>query len=420
MALLLAVPAAVIVIGFALPLVGRLDVAALTLIDPGYAGGLLLAVGILGIWRAFAVWDAWRQPGRARRRSRSRGVLLTLLAAIVLMHGVVGYYAWAFYDAGSKIFTVDKPMPTPGTGATPGVDASPGTTPSAGATDPPNGRITILLLGVDSGHARQFANTDTMLVVSVSVSQGTVTMVSFPRDISRFPLYSGGTYRGKLNSLMSAASDDPKRYPDGPARTLANELGYLLGIPIQYTASMNLEGFEEMINKVGGVDIDNQAWINDPLYDWFDGTYGFKLSPGLHHLDGRNALAYVRSRRGAGDNDFKRADRQQQLLLALKSKLTQPDVIAKLPDLLEIAGRTVSTDLPPDLLRQSVSLAGDINAATVQRVVLGPPYTVHPPTSSTGGIYTLTLLMDRLRALSIQLFGAESRYATAESPSPTP
>jgi LCP family protein required for cell wall assembly len=335
------------------------------------------------------------------------------------MHAVAGYYAWAFYDAGSKIFTGDNPTASPGPPATPGTGG--GSPPSSpGPSLGPNDRITVLLLGVDSGHARQFANTDTMLVVSVSVSRGTVTMVSFPRDISSFPLYSGGTYHDKLNSLMSAAAADPKRYPDGPARTLANELGYLLGIPIQYTASMNLVGFEEMINKVGGVDIENETWINDPLYDWFDGTYGFKLSPGNHHLDGRTALAYVRSRRGAGDNDFKRADRQQQLLLALKSKMTEPDVISKLPDLLEIAGRTVSTDLPPELLRQSVSLAGDINAATVRRVVLGPPYTVHPATSTTGGIYTLTLLQDRLEALSIELFGSESRYASQPTPSATP
>jgi LCP family protein required for cell wall assembly len=348
------------------------------------------------------------------------GTLGALLVAIAVMHAAVGYYAWSFYDAGSKIFTGNEPGPTQPP-VTPGPGATPGPSPSPGPTQPAHDRITILLLGVDSGHAREFANTDTMLIASISLSQGTMTMVSFPRDITQFPLYFGGTYASKLNSLMSVAANDPAHYPDGPARTLANELGFLLGIPIDYTASMNLVGFEQMINKVGGVDIVNEVWIDDPLYDWFDGTFGFKLSPGPHHLNGREALAYVRSRRGAGDNDFKRADRQQQLLLALKAKMTQPDVISKLPDLLEIAGRTVSTDLPPDLLRESVGLASDINAAKVQRVVLGPPYSHHPPTTSTGGIYTLVLLMDKLKALSVELFGSDSAYASeagAASPSP--
>lgn len=418
-ALRLAVPAAIVVLLFALPLIGRLEAAALKLIDPGFAGTFLIALIALGAWRAFAVWDAWRHPPRTTRSRSSVAALVALIAAVALMHGVAGYYAWAFYDAGSKIFTGGEPKPTPA-GLLPSSGASVPPIVSPGATAAPNDRITILLLGVDSGHAREFANTDTMLVASISVSRGTLTMVSFPRDISRFPLYSGGTYRDKLNSLMSAAANNPSKYPDGPARTLANELGFLLGIPIQYTASMNLVGFEEMINTVGGVDINNETSIDDPLYDWFDGTFGFKLSAGPHHLDGRHALAWVRSRRGAGDNDFKRADRQQQLLIALKGKLTEPAVIAKLPDLLQIAGRSVSTDLPPDLLRQSVAMAADINAAKVQRVVLGPPYTEHPPTTSTGGIYTLTLLLDKVEALSVELFGSESRYAGGAAPSVGP
>jgi LCP family protein required for cell wall assembly len=409
-ALVLAVPTVVVLLLLASPLIGRLELAALQLLDPQFAGPGLLAVAALGFWRALAVWDAWRQPASGQQGRRSVGTLGALITAIAVMHAAVGYYAWSFYDAGSKIFTGDRPTPT-----VPASTAAPGKTPppsaSPGPTQPARDRITILLLGVDSGHARQFANTDTMLIASISLSRGTMTMVSFPRDITRFPLYFGGNYHDKLNSLMSVAAKDPAHYPDGPSRTLANELGFLLGIPIDYTASMNLEGFEQMISTVGGVDIDNEVWIDDPLYDWFDGTFGFKLSPGPHHLNGRQALAFVRSRRGAGDNDFKRADRQQQLLLALKSKMTQPDVIAKLPELLEIAGRTVATDLPPDVLRQSVGMVADINAAKVQRVVLGPPYSHHPPTTSTGGIYTLVLQMDKVEALSVELFGSDSAYA---------
>src|SRR3970040_2373536 len=115
---------------------------------------------------------------------------------------------------------------------------------------PPSDRISILLTGIDSGHDRQHALTDTMLVISVSPSKGTVAMVSFPRDLADFQLYSGGTFHDKLNALRTTAALNPTRFPDGPDQTLANQLGYFLGIRIEYTAAINLVGFERMINLV--------------------------------------------------------------------------------------------------------------------------------------------------------------------------
>ena len=123
---------------------------------------------------------------------------------------------------------------------------------------------------------------------------------------------------------MSTARQNPAKYPDGPMGTLALEIGYLIGEPIHYTAAINLDGFERMINLVGGVDVNVERAISDPVYDWFNNTYGFYLSAGPHHLDGRTALAFVRSRYGAGDNDFTRSSRQQQLLVALRAEMTDP------------------------------------------------------------------------------------------------
>ena len=93
-------------------------------------------------------------------------------------------------------------------------------------------------------------------------------------------------------------------------------------MPIHYYAAIDLAGFRRMIDLVGGVTIDNPKPIIDPRYDWLDGRHGFELSAGKHKLNGANALAYVRSRQGVGDSDFTRARRQQQVLLALRSKLT--------------------------------------------------------------------------------------------------
>jgi LCP family protein required for cell wall assembly len=249
-----------------------------------------------------------------------------------------------------------------------------------------------------------------MLVISVSPSKGTVAMISFPRDIARFELYSGGTYANKLNSLQTAARNNPELYPDGPSQTLVNQLSFFLGIPIQYTASINLVGFERMVNLVGGVDVNVERAISDPHYDWFDGSLGFFLSAGPHHLDGRTALAFVRSRQGAGDNDFTRARRQQQLLVAMKEKLSDPGLIVKLPDILEVASKNVTTNIPPEKARDYIALAGSIDEAGISRYVLGPPYAVHPPTNTTGGTYILQLDLEKVARLSVELFGPDSQY----------
>jgi LCP family protein required for cell wall assembly len=412
-AAILAIPAAILVLAIASRLIGRLDVAALTMLDPAFSGFLFFAVVALAGWRSIAVIDAWRSEVALPAPLRAKQLLAGLLIAIVVSHAVVGYYAWAFYDAGSRIFSgqVD-PTPTPSrdTPPTPDPDATPAPpTPSPAPTPPPSDRISILLTGVDSGHDRNHALTDTMLVISVSPSKGTVAMLSFPRDIAHFPTYLGGTYMDKLNSLQTAARNNPTKYPDG-ATTLAKELEFLLGIPIQYTAAINLVGFERMVNLVGGVDIVVERRIADPSYDWFNGTYGFFLSAGKHHLDGRTALAFARSRMGAGDNDFTRASRQQQLIVALKDKMTDPGVLAKLPQLLDAASRTVNTNVPPEKAREYVELAGSIDEAAISRYVLGPPYAVHPPTNTTGGVYILKLDLDKLAALSVELFGTDSRY----------
>jgi LCP family protein required for cell wall assembly len=278
--------------------------------------------------------------------------------------------------------------------------------------------VTILLTGIDKANGRTHSLTDTMLILTVDPTTGQSTMVSFPRDIARFPLYSGGTFNGKINSLMTWAQNHPTDFPDGPLPTLARELGFLLGIPVHYYAAVDLDGFRQMIDEVGGVTVTVDRPIRDYLYDWLDGSpRGFFLDAGTQTLDGRTALAFVRSRRGSGDNDFTRAARQQQLLLALRSKLTDPLMLPRLPAILDIAGETIKTNFPPERIDEMLHLAASVDDGSVRRYVLQPPkYSVHPPTNTTGGIYILTLKLDAVRALSVELFGEDSAYWTGAQP----
>jgi LCP family protein required for cell wall assembly len=430
-ALLFAIPALIVALVLIAQALRGLDFLAVELITPTFALTVLIVVVLLGAWRLVSMADAMLSAGTAGawRRGWARAVLVGLSAVVLLTHGAAAYYAYSFYDAGSSIFVANtgpEPTPVPGSSATPepsdnSIDFQGGPVVSP----PPNtaSRINLLFTGVDSGTGRDHALTDTMLIASIDPTTKAVVLVSFPRDISDFKLYDGRTYHGKLNSLMTTARLFPKAYPDGPVGTLTKELGYLLGIPIYYYAAINLDGFKQMVDLVGGVDITYDKDIFDPSYIWEDGApNGFYLKAGTHHLDGRHALAFVRSRKA--DSDFARAARQQILLIALRKELTKPSMLPKIPAILKAAKQAVRTDFPQSQVADMITLVRAVNDAGIQRYVLGPPYSFHPPNDTTNGVYTLRLDMTKLKALSLKLFGADSAYyvspAVAPSGAPAP
>ena len=391
--------------------VGGAQDLALELFAPSFSLTILILIILLGLWRLVAMLDAATtrggQGGAAGRRTT--GVLAALAVAVVIVHGVGAYFAYSFYQAGSRIFVTEQ-----GTDVVPGSSdletaplvATPFATPQTAVA-----RINVLLTGIDSGPHRNHALNDTLIVASIDPVSHKVAMVSFPRDIANFPLWNGGRYTDKINSFMSYAGKHKDKFPDGPLPSLIKELGYLVGAPIHYYAAVDLDGFRRLIDKVGGVDIDNPRAINDPVYGgWTDKRpIGFSLSAGVHHLDGANALAYVRSRKGPGDSDFSRARRQQQLLVALARKLSDPRMLPRLPDLLTVAGDTVRTNFPSDRLREMIALTQAVPDKGITQIVLGPPYSTRPKTKSS--TYSLELNSARLAAVSIKVFGAESTYS---------
>jgi LCP family protein required for cell wall assembly len=398
---------------------------AIDLFAPTLSQTALILIFLLGLWRLIAMADAFTIAGgrRAWRSPRPAGLFAVLAMIVILVHGVIGFYTWSFYDAGASIFVSSNPdnleVPSATSSDITGeLSATPVATPQTASS-----RINVLLTGIDSSEGRNHALNDTLIVVSVDPVSKAATMISFPRDIARFPLWDGRTFTGKINSLMTHASLHPTEFPDGPINTLVKELGYLLGVPIHYYAAINLDGFVQMVDLAGGVTIDNPRLINDPSYGgWGPGhPLGFYLTPGKHHLDGQNALAYVRSRKTAGDNDFNRARRQQQVLLALERKMADPAMVARVPSLLRAAKNTIRTSFPSERLGEMLDLGNAIEDGSIVQRVLGPPYAIHPATSTTGGVYILKLDLAKLAQLSVTLFGSESRYykATAGGAQPS-
>jgi len=438
LALLFALPILAIVVVAGVAFLNERQFLAFRLFQPGVAVAITLAIVTAGLWRLAAMVHANAAAG-GQRAFTGRPILVLAVLAIVVVGAHVGLarVAWSFHTNAPRIFVatnpnpavpapVIDPTPTPPPGSTPLpvpsedlpaesplTEPPPSVPPASAQPPPPSDRVNILIAGLDSAPGRSHELTDTLIVVSVDKTTREVAMVSFPRDIASFPLSDGRTYRGKINSLLTYARQHEDQFRAPPMSVLAGELGYLLGIQIDHYAAINLEGFERLIDTVGGVTVNNERRLVDPsLLVYRDNAdRPFTVEAGLQTLNGRDALMFVRSRHGSGGSDFARATRQQAVLLGLRNKLTDPAMLPRLPEILDALAGTITTNYPPERLAETIDLGRNIDDASIRRYVLGPPYSWHPPTDQTGGSWELRLYLDRVAELSIDLFGAESRYA---------
>lgn len=383
------------------------------LLDGGFLVGLIvLDVALLG-WRLVAIAQAhgWRAPLSVRHWTG--WITGLLLVATLGMHLLPAYWAVKAIDTLGAVAREGSGVSRGGVGGLPG------TTPLPIPSDQPDvragERVNVLLVGIDSGPERQQSLTDTMLVVSLDPQGGRSAMISIPRDLYGTPLPDGRVYNAKLNSLMSYAAARPAEFPDGGVGTLKAAVGELLGIRIHYFGAINLIGFKQAVDAIGGVDITVQRQINDPTYNnEFGVREGFFLPAGRHHLDGHLALAFVRSRRGVGDSDFTRADRQQQLLAAVREKLTAGNLVLALPGLLDAVKNTISTDVPEARLSELAVAVQDADMTHLERIVLQPPdYMTADPNSAAG--YILIPNLDAIRAVVAEMV-AEPDVDESEAP----
>lgn len=372
-------------------------------VAPSVLSALLLLNLIVLAWRLVAVGQAFLDTGRGGPTGRLGIVGVALIALVVTVpHLVIWQYGTLAGDMFKSIFGGQVLSAT-------GPDAS----PSPALTE----RINVLLLGVDATDARTETLTDTMIVASLDPVGRTVSMASVPRDLVNVPLGTGDVFGPKLNSLMSYADRHPDEFPKGGVRTLEDAIGTLLGIDIQYYARVDFAGFVAMVDAVGGVDVDVKKRVRAPRYDGFGlETTGFLVRQGKHHFSGAEALAYARIRKGPGESDFTRADRQQQILVALRDRVTSGgSILFELPALLKAVGDTVKTDVPVDRLPEFAAIMDEMRGqGSVVRAVLG-----HPLVDAKQTRYGASQVpnLKKIRAVSAMLFPAPG---TPPAPWPTP
>ena len=404
---------------------------AAAMFGPDYSMTIALLAAAVGVWRVASVLHAFLTAARPRTTSWfDRGALAVLLIAVVGVNGFVTVNAWAVSDFDRQIASNNFPDTSQDLPVSTSSDSSADTSPDPsalasgtpipyyvepGVTPAPLAhRITILLTGLDFTAGRSHALNDTLLVVSLDTESGLVSMISVPRDTSDYPLYWGGSAGIKINALQTYIRNHWLLSPDPPVTTLTTEIGYLIGIPVNYYAQINMDGFVQLVSLVGGVDVINPTALADPYY----GTWHEPAGP--IHLDGPNALIYVRSRHSAGDNDYGRSSRQQDVLVAIVKKLASPSMALQLQQVLGLAGNAIQTNFPLDALKDYTSSVEKFTSGAVSRCVLGPPYSWHPDSSTTGGAWTSRLDLDRVADLSVQLFGTESSYYGKKGVTPAP
>ena len=237
-------------------------------------------------------------------------------------------------------------------------------------------RVTGLIIGVDSGVGRSTYLTDTMIVVSLDPVAETVSLVSIPRDMVDVPLSDGRKFRGKINSLVAYARNHPKQFPGSNGKgfdVLMDALGTLLKEPIQYYAKVDLGGFVKVVDTLGGVNVNVARSFCDSHYSEYGYENGFSIQRGRHHLNGLQALAYARVRKPAGESDFTRAARQQEVVTGIRDAVVRGGFLNDPVGLLKAIGSTVETNVPRKKLPDLADAAANINRKGTYRAVITHP-----------------------------------------------
>lgn len=316
------------------------------------------------------------------------------------------------FDAGEPATTEPAPIDTAVPAAAPTVPVTaPGSTlpqhsipheivpmptePPPPPTGPPDSGIdpalltdvsTILLLGGDAGPGRSGLRTDSMILVSIHRPSGRTALVSVPRNLERIRFAPGSAlaarYPNGFDDIANAvyprvSSNDELRDAyrvDGlrpGAVAIAQTIGYSLDVTIDDYVLVDMQGFLEVIDALGGVTVDVRKAVPSP-----GNPPGAKhdvpeiIPAGVQHMDGTLALAYVRSRKA--DSDYQRMRRQRDVLAALASQVTVGSALTGYTAVTAAVGDSLHTSLTTEEFTTFLGVLG-AETAIFESVGLAPP-----------------------------------------------
>jgi LCP family protein required for cell wall assembly len=254
---------------------------------------------------------------------------------------------------------------------------------SADASDPHEGRYNVMLLGGDSGADRWGLRPDSISVASIDEDTGRTVIFSLPRNMQNVPFPEGSVMAEQfpdgfdcedcyLNGVYTWALDHeelwPRRVDDVGLAATTEAVEGITGLDVNYYAMVNLAGFTDLVDAVGGVEIDVEkaipiGGIGAPIDGYID--------PGLQRLDGFEALWYARSR--VEDDDYARMGRQKCVMNAMLQQLSPTTVVLKVQDIASAGKRLLETDIPASELDTFIDLALKAKSQPVSSVSFVPP-----------------------------------------------
>ncbi|MCS7060809.1 MAG: LCP family protein [Anaerolineae bacterium] len=238
-------------------------------------------------------------------------------------------------------------------------------------------RVNMLLMGIDQrdGDNEPAYRTDTMMVLTLDPLTLDAGILSIPRDLW-VPI--PGFDNGRINTANFLG--DLYDYPGGGPALAVRTVEQMLGVPIHFYARVNFTAFEDLVDRIGGIDVDVPYDIYDPQYPSSNyGTEVFSITKGLHHMDGALALKFARTRYTLPNGDFDRARNQQLVLKAIKDKLKEPHVLfslfASAPEIVARLSASVKTNLSIEQIQQLAALAVQVDSNQIKTAVLDQNYT---------------------------------------------
>ena len=252
-----------------------------------------------------------------------------------------------------------------------------------------DGRYNILLLGGDSGEGRIGLRPDSLSVVSVDASTGQTAIIGVPRNMEQVPfpegspmleIYPDGYTCGSecmVNALYTEGEAHPELYPDAEEEgsspgieATKDGVEGITGLTIQYFVLVNMEGFIELIDALGGITVDVPESVE--LVDGSDDDlqYHGTIEAGEQHMDGQTALWYARSRKTTSDYD--RMERQRLIEKAIIAQFSLSVIVSKFQEVAQATSATLQTDIPQVLVSTMVDLAEGMQSYDVQSLELTP------------------------------------------------
>ncbi|SEM78708.1 LCP family protein [Lihuaxuella thermophila] len=283
---------------------------------------------------------------RVKKKRRRRWVFRVITLVLLLTVGIGSYFGYQVVSALNKSHDSEVG----------------GSKLRAQPVKPKEEPFAVMLLGADTIDVEEEKSLgwrpDVIMIAAVNPKTKSAKLVSIPRD-TYVKIANTGGHRSKINDAAMAGVKRGINPVDNVRQTVEN----LLGIPIDYYAKVNFQGFVDIVDAVGGVDVYNTRSFRGP-------AIGKKIFIGYgdQHLDGMKALAYVRQRKDDPEGDMGRNKRQQEVISKIIGKIASVEGVTKFSDVVEAVGKNFTFNIPLSEVPSMLALYKEIPKENIERI----------------------------------------------------